>query len=62
MIPSSRLAIRARQQALRCYEIGLYALLLAMAGAVALPASPAEAEEVPAQCGNIQSSAVVMTR
>jgi len=62
MKPISRLVVRLRQQALRCYEIGLYALLLAMAAAVAMPVSSAEAEDAPVQCGNIQSSAVVMAR
>lgn len=62
MTKFSRFAWRVRQRALRWYEIGLYALLLAMALAVALPAASSEAEDVPAQCGNIQSSPTVMTR
>jgi hypothetical protein len=62
MSQSSRLAIRLRQHALRCYEIALYALLAAMAVAGALPASSAEAQDRPLQCGNIQSSAVVIAR
>lgn len=62
MTTFSRLALRLRRQMLHWYELGLYVLLLAMALAVALPASPLEADEPAIQCGNIQSSAVVITR
>jgi hypothetical protein len=58
----SRFALRLRQRALRWYELGLCAALLAMVFAVALPSSAPDAEDAPAQCGNIQSSTVVMHR
>lgn len=58
----SRFTLRLRRRALRWYELGLCAALLAMVGAVALPA-PAEAEHASSvQCGNIQSSTAVMHR
>ena len=64
MNPSSRPAWRLRL--MRSYEITLYALLLALGVAVALPAPPAEADEgaeaAPLQCGKAQSSAVVIIR
>jgi len=50
---------RLRRRTVHCYELLLYALLLALALAVGLAASPG-AED--AQCGNIQSSADVITR
>jgi hypothetical protein len=62
MTPFSRFALRLRRTVLRWYEIGLYALLLAMALSLALPAAPSEAEEAPLQCGNIQSSPMVSIR
>ncbi len=62
MTPFSRFALRLRRTLLRWYEIGLYALLLAMAFSLALPAAPWEAEEGAPQCGNIQSSPIVSTR
>jgi hypothetical protein len=55
----ARLALRLRQRLLRWYEFGLYALLVAMALAVALPA---EGEDEPVHCANARSSARVMTR
>ena len=60
MTPTSRFLLRLRQRALSGYELLLYALLLAFVFAVGLASSPAGAEDV--QCGNIQSSAVVITR
>ncbi|RZI97452.1 MAG: hypothetical protein EOO54_29760 [Haliea sp.] len=56
----SRLASRLRQQALRWYEILLCAVLLALALSIAAPAHEPAADAV--QCGNIQSSTVVMQR
>lgn len=57
------LACRLRRGLLRSYEVTLYVLLLALGLAVALPPWPGEAgEAAPLQCGNIQSSAVVITR
>jgi hypothetical protein len=58
----SRSLFRLRQLALRWYEIGLCAALLAMAGAVAFPSSAVQREEADVQCGKIQSSTVVMQR
>ncbi len=60
MFRFSRFARRLRQEALRCYEILLCAVLLALAVSVAAPGAEADDEAV--QCGNIQSSAVVMKR
>jgi hypothetical protein len=60
MSPLSRFTLRLRQRALRWYEIGLCAALLALALAVALPSSASESEDEAVQCGNIQSSTVVM--
>lgn len=60
MTAFSRLGSRLRKQALRWYEILLCALLLALALSVVAPGGEPEAEAV--QCGNIQSSAVVMKR
>ena len=57
----SRFAWHLRRRALRWYEIGLCGALLAMAVALVLP-SASEAEDEPVQCGNIQSSTVVMQR
>lgn len=56
----SRLGSRLRKQALRWYEILLCAVLLALALSVAAPGAEPDAEAV--QCGNIQSSPVVMKR
>ena len=58
----SRLLLRLRQSALRWYEMSLCAALLAMAGAVALPLAAAARDAADVQCGNIQSSTVVMQR
>ena len=63
MSAASRFAFRLRQRALRWYEIALCAALLAMALALVSPSSASGAEEEEAvQCGNIQSSTVVMQR
>ena len=60
MTPTHRFLVRLRHRAAYCYELLLYALLLALVFAVGLASSPAGAED--AQCGNIQSSALVITR
>jgi hypothetical protein len=62
MTDRPRFSLRLRQRALRCYEIGLYAVLVAMALAVGLPAAALDFEDDAAQCGKAQSSALVMTR
>jgi hypothetical protein len=61
MTEHQRLFLRLRQRALQCYEYLLYAMLLALAGGVALTASSA-AQDESAQCGKIQSSAAVISR
>lgn len=58
----SRLARRVRRQLLRWYEIGLCALLLALALAIAAPSSARDEAGDSVQCGNIQSSTVVIDR
>ena len=60
MSPTRRFLLRLRRRAVYCYELLLYALLLALTLAVALAGGPAGAGE--AQCGNIQSSTVVIPR
>lgn len=63
MTALSRFTFRLQRRLLRMYEFGLYALLLAMILAVAWPMlfSEASADEAD-QCGNIHSSAVVISR
>ena len=66
MSPLSRLFLRLRKRALRCYEIGMLALLVS--GAVVATLPPAASTEAAngvataTQCGNIQSNAVVIVR
>jgi hypothetical protein len=55
----SRISWRLRRRILLGYEYALYALLVAMALAVALPA---EADDEALHCGNTRSSASVITR
>ena len=62
MTPFSRWLLRLRQRALRWYDVVLCAALVAMAAAVAVPSSASEADDDAVQCGNIQSSTVVMHR
>jgi hypothetical protein len=62
MTDRPRFSLRLRQRALRCYELGLYAVLVAMALAVALPAAALDTDDDSPQCGKAQSSAVVMNR
>lgn len=65
MTALSRLFLRLHKRALRCYEIGMLALLVGGAVVATLP-STASGEAAPAaaatHCGNIQSSAVVIVR
>lgn len=56
----SRLLLRLRQRFLRCYEIAMFGMLVALAVAAAVPGGATGA--APAQCGNIQSSTVVMQK
>jgi hypothetical protein len=64
----SRSMTRLGRRLARSYEITLCALLVAFGTAVALPDAATDAGPEPAgrsappQCGNIQSSALVITR
>jgi len=64
MTALSRTLLRLRRLFLRCYEIAMFALLLGVAVAAAWPATGSGAARQGAAqwCGNIQSSALVMTR
>lgn len=63
MTALSRLFLRLRKRALRCYEIGMLALLVGGAVVATLPsAASTEAAAAGTQCGNIQSNAVVIVR
>lgn len=59
-----RFFLRLRRAVLRCYEAGLYAMLLAMVAAASFAAATtaADADDDAIQCGNIQSSPAVMER
>jgi hypothetical protein len=59
----SRFFVRLRRRILQAYDALLYAMLLALAAGALIPSSAQDPPpEEPAQCGNIQSSAVVMTK
>jgi hypothetical protein len=62
----TRLFLRLRKRALRCYEIGMLALLVAGAVVAGLPATAAAPSAAGAaaatQCGNTQSNAAVIVR
>ena len=58
----SRFLVRLRRRILQAYDALLYAMLLALAAGTLIPASAQDPLEETAQCGNIQSRAVVMTR
>lgn len=62
MSTRSRFSLRPRRQAPDWHGIALYALLLAIGIVMALPGPLAEAEADVPQCGNIQSSTVVIIR
>jgi hypothetical protein len=59
--PFSRFLLRLRDRALRGYEILLFGMLVAMALVIGWSADPAGADAA-VQCGNIQSSTVVISR
>jgi hypothetical protein len=61
MTAISRFVGAMRRRALHCYELLLYASLLALAVAAAL-AGGSWPQQDDVQCGNIQSSASVMVR
>ena len=54
----ARMGLRLRQRALRCYELLMFALLLAVA---LVAAWPAVVGATAPQCGNTHSSATVIT-
>jgi hypothetical protein len=64
MTDLDRFFLRLRRAVLRCYEVGLYAMLLVMLAAVTFAAASAaaEADDEGAQCGNSQSSPAVRNR
>jgi hypothetical protein len=62
MTDTQRVFFRLRQRALRCYELLLYALVLALAGGVALAGSSAQRPDDAVQCGSAHSSTGVITR
>jgi hypothetical protein len=61
-----RLKQRLRHAVLRIYEIALFAAMVIAVGLAGVSTAPAPrlaaAEASPAQCGNIQSSTVVISR
>jgi hypothetical protein len=58
----SRFFVRLRRRVLQAYDALLYAMLLALAAGTFIPASAQDPPEEPVQCGNIQSSTVVINR
>ena len=58
----SRFFVRLRRRILQAYDALLYAMLLALAAGALIPASAQDPPQEPAYCGNIQSSAVVISR
>lgn len=62
MTPIERFFLRLRRRALRLYELGLYATLVALALSLVWPGDAPAFAEADAQCGQIQSSAVVMKK
>jgi hypothetical protein len=62
MSPTDRFFYRLRRRALRTYEFALYGALVALALAVVWPADVPAADDEAVQCGQIQSSTVVMVR
>ena len=62
MIDVPRLLLRLRRRVLQCYDLLLYAMLIALAAGALVPAASQEAGDDPVHCGNSQGSAVVITR
>jgi hypothetical protein len=62
MTPFQRALHRLSQRTLQAYELLLCALLVALAAEVVLASTRAGAAGAALQCGNIQSSAVVIAR
>ena len=61
MTPLRRAFFRLSQRTLKAYELLLCALLVALAAEVVLASAEGARRDTPLQCGNIQSSAVVIT-
>jgi hypothetical protein len=59
---SQRFFLRLRQRALRLYEFALCGMLLGIASGVGISVASAEPDGDSVQCGNIQSSTVVISR
>ena len=62
MTDRSRLLVRLRRRALQCYDLLLYAMLVALGILAAVPASSGESQEEAVHCGKNQSSTVVITK
>lgn len=62
MSDRSRFLVRLRRRALQCYDLLLYAMLVALGILAAVPASSGEAQEETVHCGKNQSSTVVITK
>ena len=62
MSPSQRFLYRLRRRLLRFYELALYSTLVALALAVVWPPDAPAADDEAVQCGQIQSSTVVIDR
>jgi hypothetical protein len=62
MTDTQRLLLRLRQRALRLYELVLCGMLLGIASGVGISVASAEPDGDSVQCGNIQSSTVVISR
>ena len=60
MSARARFLLRLRRRALQAYDVLLYLMVLALAAAAFLPLATHDAQDDPAQCGNIQSSTVVI--
>ena len=62
MFDVPRLLLRLRRRVLQCYDLLLYAMLIGLLAGALVPASSQEARDDPVHCGNIQGSAVIITR
>jgi hypothetical protein len=60
MIDQPHVLVRLRRRLLQAYDLLLYLMLLALAAAAFLPLTGQDPQDDPAQCGNIQSSTVVI--
>ena len=62
MTDLTRFLHRLRRRALQCYDLLLYAMLVALGILAAVPAASNEPQEDPIHCGKNQSSTVVIVR